>query len=107
MTACKLLGSVLMGTATLLGLLTVGNARPLPWQGQSQDDELQMGQEVFNELKAKCEIVEYSPLYDQLRPIADAVTQPPQPRYTHPFKSYLLHQPQPNAFETPARNTSG
>src|SRR6267154_4404205 len=104
MTACKLLGSVLMGTATLLGLLTVGNARPLPWQGQSQDDELQMGQEVFNELKAKGEIVESSPLYDQLRPIADAITQAAQPRYNHPFKFYLVHETQPNAFATPGGN---
>src|SRR5260221_1097073 len=104
MTACKLLGSVLMGTATLLGLLTVGNARPLPWQGQSQDDELQMGLEVFNELKAKGEIVESSPLYDQLRPIADAITQAAQPRYNHPFKFYLVHETQPNAFATPGGN---
>src|ERR1700730_17919574 len=37
-------------------------------QGSSQDEEVQMGQEVFNELKAKGEIVESSPLYDQLRP---------------------------------------
>jgi predicted Zn-dependent protease len=104
MTTRKLVGSVLMGTATLLGLLTVGNARPLPRQGQSQDDELQMGQEVFNELKAKGEIVESSPLYDQLRPIADAITKAAQPRYNHPFKFYLVHETQPNAFATPGGN---
>ena len=34
-----------------------------------------MGQEVFNELKAKGEIIESSPLYDQLKPIADAITK--------------------------------
>ena len=104
MNACKLLGSVLMGTATLLGVLTGGNARPLPSQGQNQDDELQMGQEVFNELKAKGEVVESSPLYDQLRPIADAITQAAQPRYNHPFKFYLVHETQPNAFATPGGN---
>jgi len=104
MTACKLLRSVLMGTATLLGLLTAGNARPLPRQGQNQDDELQMGQEVFNELKAKGEIIESSPLYDQLRPIADAITRAAQPQYNHPFKFYLVHETQPNAFATPGGN---
>ena len=41
-------------------------------QEPNQDEEVQMGQEVFNELKAKGEIIESSPLYDQLRPIADA-----------------------------------
>jgi beta-barrel assembly-enhancing protease len=104
MTACRLLRSVLMGTATLLGLLTAGNAGPLPWQGQNQDDELQMGQEVFNELKAKGEIIESSPLYDHLQPIADAITRAAQPRYNHPFKFYLVHETQPNAFATPGGN---
>jgi beta-barrel assembly-enhancing protease len=104
MTTCKLLGSVLMGTATLFSGLTSGNARPLPWQDQNQDDELRMGQEVFNELKAKGEIVESSPLYDQLRPIADAITSAAQPRYNHPFKFYLVHETQPNAFATPGGN---
>ncbi len=73
-------------------------------QGQSQDEEVQMGQEVFNELKAKGEIIESSPLYDQLKPIADAITQAAQPRYNHPFKFYLVHETQPNAFATPGGN---
>jgi predicted Zn-dependent protease len=71
---------------------------------QGQDGELQMGQEVFDELKAKGEIVESSPLYDQLRPIADAITRVAQPRYNHPFKFYLVHETQPNAFATPGGN---
>lgn len=71
---------------------------------QNQDQEVQMGQEVFNELKAKGEIIESSPLYDQLQPIADAITQAAQPRYNHPFKFYLVHETQPNAFATPGGN---
>jgi beta-barrel assembly-enhancing protease len=73
-------------------------------QAQSQDEELQIGQEVFDELKAKGEIVESSPLYDQLKPIADAITRAAQPRYNHPFKFYLVHETQPNAFATPGGN---
>src|SRR6516162_1494402 len=72
--------------------------------GQTQDDEVQMGQEVFNQLKAKGEIIESSPLYDQLQPIADAITKAAQPRYNHPFKFYLVHETQPNAFATPGGN---
>ena len=75
-----------------------------PAQTQPQDDEVQMGQEVFNELKAKGEIIESSPLYDQLKPIADSITQAAQPRYNHPFKFYLVHEQQPNAFATPGGN---
>jgi predicted Zn-dependent protease len=73
-------------------------------QQQNPDDEVQMGQEVFNELKAKGEIVESSPLYDVLAPIADAITRAAQPRYNHPFKFYLVHEAQPNAFATPGGN---
>jgi predicted Zn-dependent protease len=73
--------------------------------GQSeQDEELQMGQEVFEQLKKKGEIIESSPLYDQLRPIADAIARVAQPRYPHPFKFYLVHEAQPNAFATPGGN---
>jgi predicted Zn-dependent protease len=73
-------------------------------QSQDQDEEVQMGQEVFNELKAKGEIVESSPLYDQLKPIADPIIRAAQPRYNHPFKFYVVHETQPNAFATPGGN---
>jgi len=91
--------------ATGVGIAGIGiTTTPLAAQGQNQDEEVQMGQEVFNELKAKAEIIESSPLYDQLRPIADAITRSAQPRYNHPFKFYLVHEPQPNAFATPGGN---
>jgi predicted Zn-dependent protease len=77
---------------------------PAAAQQQNQDEEVQMGQEVFNELKAKGEIIESSPLYDQLKPIADAITKAAQPRYNHPFRFYLVHEEQPNAFATPGGN---
>jgi beta-barrel assembly-enhancing protease len=70
----------------------------------AMDDEQEVGQEAFNELKAKGEIVAASPLYDQLMPIANAVVKTAQPHYNHPFKFYLVHEPQPNAFATPGGN---
>jgi beta-barrel assembly-enhancing protease len=73
-------------------------------QQHNQDEEVQLGQEVFNELRAKGEIIESSPLYDQLKPFADAITRAAQPRYNHPFKFYLVHETQPNAFATPGGN---
>jgi len=92
-----------IGTA-MLCLAWLMNASPMAAQAQNQDEELQLGQEVFNELKAKAEIIESSPLYDQLKPIAEAITRSAQPRYNHPFKFYLVHEPQPNAFATPGGN---
>jgi beta-barrel assembly-enhancing protease len=99
----KTLGALLYAILTLCFLANV-SCRPHTTEVQKQDDELQMGQEVFNELKAKGEIIEASPLYDQLQPIADAITRFAQPRYNHPFKFYLVHETHPNAFATPGGN---
>jgi predicted Zn-dependent protease len=94
-----------LNALALVCLLTVaiGVSRSAA-QGLGSDEELQMGQQVFNELKAKGEIIESSPPYDQLRPIADAITRIAQPRYNYPFKFYLVHESQPNAFVTPEGN---
>jgi predicted Zn-dependent protease len=96
--------ALLYATAVALCLAAESAGSPLAAQGGGQDEEVEMGQEVFNELKAKGEIVESSPLYDQLRPIADAITRAAQPRYNHPFKFYLVHEPHPNAFAAPGGN---
>jgi beta-barrel assembly-enhancing protease len=106
MGARKPLHSVLLfATIAAICLAVVPSRRPLfPAQDPSQDEEVPMGQEVFNELKAKGEIVESSPLYDQLKPISDAITRVAQPKYNHPFKFYLVHETQPNAFATPGGN---
>jgi len=97
-------GTALYVSIVALCLAWLVNASPSAAQQQDQDEELQLGQEVFNELKAKAEIIESSPLYDQLKPIAEAITRSAQPRYNHPFKFYLVHEPQPNAFATPGGN---
>ncbi|HXX23654.1 MAG TPA: M48 family metalloprotease [Terriglobia bacterium] len=86
----------------LVGLQSA--AIPLWAQESDQDVEVQIGQEVFDALKAKGEIVESSPLYDPLKPVAEAITRAAQPRYNHPFKFYLVHEPQPNAFAAPGGN---
>jgi beta-barrel assembly-enhancing protease len=105
MNAIALWRKALVSTTTAaLCLAAVVNPIRLAAQDQNQDQEVQMGQEVFNELKAKGEIIESSPLYDQLNPIADAITRSAQPRYKHPFKFYLVHETQPNAFATPGGN---
>jgi predicted Zn-dependent protease len=91
-------------TVLLLALLlTATTPRAVPSDGGA-DDETQVGQEVFNELKAKGEIVASSPLYDALLPLTAAVAKTAQPYYNHPFKFYLVHEQQPNAFATPGGN---
>jgi len=95
---------LLYATAAALCFAGVGSVRTASTQEPKQDEEVQMGQEIFNELKAKAEIIESSPLYDTLRPVADAITRAAQPRYNHPFKFYLVHEAQPNAFSVPGGN---
>jgi len=76
----------------------------LAGKGPKQDEELEMGREIFNELKANGEIVESSPLYDQLRPVADAISRAAQSQYAYPFKFYLIHEELPDAFAAPGGN---
>src|SRR6185295_14816069 len=66
--------------------------------------ETELGQEMYKELKAKGEIVQSSPLYDTLKPLADSISRVAQSRYSHPFKFYIVHETQPNAFATPGGN---
>src|SRR5262245_15996575 len=75
-----------------------------PEETKEQDPEVQLGKETFDELKVRAEIIESSPLYDQLKPFADTITKAAQPRYNHPSKFYLVHEAQPNAFATPGGN---
>jgi len=68
------------------------------------DQETELGQAVYKQLRDKVEIIDSSPLYDSLKPIADAITRVAQSRYPHPFKFFLVHEAQPNAFATPGGN---
>lgn len=82
--------------------LVVGG--PMPRAADTPDDEQQIGQQLFDELKARDEIVATSPLYDVLTPVVSPIVKTAQPRYNHPFKFYLVHEAQPNAFATPGGN---
>ena len=102
---------MVMKTMALVALLTVGTAWPVSaWAGEpatepgQQDVELQLGQEVFDALKARGEIIATSSLYNVLEPIASRITKAAQPQYQHPFHFYLVHEVRPNAFATPGGN---
>ena len=94
-----LTGAVVLGSAA-----SCSSASATSRSDEQSDTELQLGQEVFQELKNKEEIVASSPLYEVLEPIAARITRAAQPRYEHPFRFYLVHQTQPNAFSTPGGN---
>ena len=93
--------------AWLLGLLLMGSVAckaQAPSPEPVTDQETELGLSVYNELRDKGEIIESSPLYESLRPIAEAISRAAQSRYPHPFKFFLVHEAQPNAFATPGGN---
>ena len=101
----KLRGSVCrFWIAPLLMMISVLCGAQAPVPEPATDQETELGQEVYNELRDKGEIVESSSLYATLKPIADSISRVAQSRYPHPFKFYLVHERQPNAFATPGGN---
>jgi predicted Zn-dependent protease len=68
------------------------------------DQETELGDAAYKELKNKAEIIDKSPLYDALNTLTAPITRVAQPRYEHPFKFILVHEAQPNAFSVPGGN---
>src|SRR6266851_4766333 len=95
----------LMNAVPWVRVLALAALALLPAAAQADDsDELQMGAQLFDQLKSQGEIVASSPLYDRLRPIAQAITKAVQPKYQYPIHFYIVHEQQPNAFAAPGGN---
>ena len=88
----------------MLAILCTASLAQAPRPEPVSDQETELGLEAYKQLLAKGEIVESSPLYENLKPIADAISRAAQPRYPHPFKFIIVHESQPNAFATPGGN---
>jgi predicted Zn-dependent protease len=85
-------------------MVSIGCGAQAPVPERVTDQETELGQEMYKELRNKGEIIESSSLYDTLKPIADSISRVAQSRYPHPFKFFLVHETQPNAFATPGGN---
>jgi predicted Zn-dependent protease len=76
-----------------------------PARAQSNDQiEMQIGQQEYQQLQKKGEIISNSPYYAILRPIARQIKRVADPQYFHPFQFILVHEAQPNAFAVPGGN---
>ena len=93
-----------MPVAFVTLLLATGALAQAPVPEPVTDQETELGKAMYDQLRAKAEIIQSSPLYDNLKPIAEAISRVSQSRYPHPFKFYLVHEAQPNAFATPGGN---
>lgn len=102
MITCTALRTRTLAGAAVVSLMLATNAAiPATVVQTPPDEELTIGQETFNELKARSEIIDSSPLYEVLLPVIQPIMQAAQAQYNHPFKVYLVHEAQPNAFATP------
>lgn len=69
-----------------------------------ENQELQMGQQVYRQLQQKGEIISSSPYYTTLNSIAARIAPVADQKYFVPFKFILVHESQPNAFAVPGGN---
>jgi len=70
----------------------------------ADDQEQQIGQQVYQQLQQKGEIITNSPYYKILNPIAARISAVANPQYDAPFHFILVHQASPNAFAVPGGN---
>ena len=68
------------GIFLLFLILVSTSAAQAPTPEPVTDQETELGQAVYKQLRNKVEIIESSPLYDSLRPVADAITRVAQPK---------------------------
>ena len=81
-----------------------GGAAPAAAQSSDDQLELQIGQQEYQALRQKGEIISSSPYYAVLNPIAQQIKRVADPQYAHPFQFILVHETQPNAFAVPGGN---
>ena len=63
-------------------MVSIGCGAQVPVPEPVTDQETELGQEMYKELTNKGEIIESSPLYDTLKPIADSISRVAQSRYS-------------------------
>jgi predicted Zn-dependent protease len=94
----------LLAIALSLGLAVIGGTAPAAAQSSDEQTELKIGQQEYQALQQKGEIVPSSPYYSILNPIAQQIKRVADPQYFHPFQFILVHETQPNAFAVPGGN---
>src|SRR5581483_8736157 len=88
-------------TAAAFALACAAPARAYTSEEQT---ELQIGQQEYQQLRQKGEIVGSSPYYNILNPIAARIKRVADPQYFVPFHFILVNESDPNAFAVPGGN---
>lgn len=94
----------LLALAMTAALTAAAGAAPASAQSDAQI-EMQIGQQEYQALQQKGEIIQSSPYYAILNPIAQQIKRVADPQYpVHPFQFILVHESAPNAFAVPGGN---
>ncbi len=91
------------GAASAVMLVFAMATRALAYT-QDQQVELQIGQQEYQQLQQKGEILTSSPYYSILNPIATKIKRIADPQYFTPFHFILVNETSPNAFAVPGGN---
>jgi predicted Zn-dependent protease len=95
----------LLALSLSLGLAAfAGGTAPAAAQSSDEQVEMQIGQQEYQALQQKGEIISSSPYYAVLNPIAQQIKRVADPQYFHPFQFILVHESAPNAFAVPGGN---
>jgi len=95
-------GGIMKRTIAALASLTLCLGAAVPALADQQED--QIGQQVYQELAQKGEIIRQSPFYSTLNPIATQIKRVTDRQYDRPFTFILVHEKSPNAFAVPGGN---
>ncbi|MBV8150129.1 MAG: M48 family metalloprotease [Candidatus Eremiobacteraeota bacterium] len=87
-------------TAAAIGAFALTAAIP----ASADQTEDQIGAQVYQQLAQKGEIINSSPDYNMLNPIAKRIKAVVDSQYDRPFRFILVHESQPNAFSVPGGN---
>lgn len=85
-------------------ILMLASAAPALAYSQEEQTELQIGQQEYQQLAQKGEIVQSSPYYTTLNSIAAKIAPVADQHYFVPFHFILVRERQPNAFSVPGGN---
>lgn len=93
-----------IAAALTAAVFVLANAVPALAYSPEEQQELQIGQQVYQQLKQKGEIIRSSPYYTTLNSIAARIKPVADKKYFVPFHFILVHEKQPNAFAVPGGN---
>ncbi len=90
--------------AALCLTLVLSGAAPAYAYTDQEQQEMQIGQQVYQQLQQKGEIITSSPYYTTLNSIASRIAPIANAHYYVPFHFILVNESQPNAFSVPGGN---